>query len=586
MKIIDRLFGILGYEQRTTAANPSQWLVDWIRGGPDTDAGVQVSYETSLTYHAVYRAVNLISRDVAKIPLFVYKNLSEGGKEREKKHPAYTLLRRRANSEMLAFGFKQTMMAHALLRGNGYAYIWRRGDGAPYELTPLVPDPEITTPVRENNKLFYLTHIDGVPHKLLPQNVLHIKGLGYDGLQGYSVVAKARESFGLGLAAQKYGAVFFKHGARGSGVLMIPGHLKGEAAKQLQESFDKSQAGLTNAHRTILLEEGTKYQQTTIPNEEAQFLQTRDHELRAVANWFSLPPHKLGDTSRTAYNSLESEAQSYLDDTLDGWLVTWEEECRDKLLSDVEKETESHTIEFERAAILRADLAARTQAYSVALQGGWMNRDQVAARENLPPLPDGEGQKYFYPLNLGIVGEEEPEPEPPPFPPPEDDEDDEADTAEGAEGGEEEDQERQKLLAVHRQLLVDTLRRMAKRLGIHAVKESKNARTFTDWLDERMITDHAPVVREALAGPIAAWATIADADANEALELTADMLFGWVKYRLDEAVRVYTASQLAENVKDLAERWTRVAPEAITDSMIDKQQIYKLRKDNQNEPKT
>ncbi len=179
------------------------WFYDAL-GGHRSSSGIRVNRKTALTYSYVWRAANLISRDVARVPLRLLKVAGET-REPDLAHPSYSLLRRKPNTEMTAFIFKQTLMAHVLLEGNGYAYINRLGDGrpAPWQddgLIPLMPDR--TWPVRENGQLFYVTQLPGGGYrKLLKENVLHFKGLGFDGLIGYSVIRKAADSWGLGMGA-------------------------------------------------------------------------------------------------------------------------------------------------------------------------------------------------------------------------------------------------------------------------------------------------------------------------------------------------------------------------------------------------
>lgn len=396
----------------TPLSNPDEWLYEAL-GARKSASGVRVNRETALTYAAVWRGTNLISRDVGKLPLVIYKRQGEG-KARAPEHAAYNLLRRKPNQYMTAFVFRQTLQAHVLLRGNGYAYIFRRGDGTPLELLPLNPDS--TYPVRENGVLMYITEISltvqgqtgGAPvvqlRKLPAADVLHIKGLSFDGLIGYDVITKARESLGLGIAMEEFGSRFFRNNAKPSVVIEHPGKLTDQAAKKLREQWNSIHSGLENAHKTAVLEEGMKLKEFSIAARNAQLIESRQFQIREVANWFGVPPHKLGDTTRTAFASLEQENQSYLDDALDPWLVNWEEECWDKLLTEEEKAGDTHVIEFMRHALVRANLADRGIFYSAALSAGWISRDEVRARENLNPIPDGQGQVFLFPLNMAPNG--------------------------------------------------------------------------------------------------------------------------------------------------------------------------------------
>ena len=326
-----------------------------------------------------------------------YKRV-DGGKEKAVESPAYALLRYKPNSEMTAKIFKQTIMGHALLQGSGYAYIFRDGGGRPIELIPL--NPESTYPVRYDGKLYYVTSVNGDTMKLFPENVLHIRGLGYTGITSYSLLEYANISFNMGLNSQKFSSKFFENSARPGVLLEHPGTVDEAAGKRLRDQWQKLYSGVDNAHKTAILEEGMKAHFLTMSAKDSQLIETMKFSVVDVANWFSLPPHKLGDSSRTAYNSLEQENQSFLDEALDNWLVTWEEECRDKLLTEEQKRKDSHSVEFMRQALVRADLKARAEYYNKATAGApWMTVNEVRNKENANEIGD-EFNEIILPVNL------------------------------------------------------------------------------------------------------------------------------------------------------------------------------------------
>lgn len=466
----------------TPLSDPDDWLLDALGAGPAT-TGVRVNRKSALTYSAFWRGVNLIAASVAKLPLFVYAR--EGpGKRRAPEHPAYYLLRKKPNRFATAARFRETLQGHALTAGNGYAAIFRAGDGTPIELAVLNPD--VTYPVRETGTgiVIYVTQVAGQPIKLAASDVLHIAGLGFDGLTGYSVLQYARNSLGLGMAAEQYGARFFRSSARPSVLLEHPGSLTDEAQRRLRENWDRMHAGVENAHRTAVLEEGMKANVVSFSAKDAQFLETRQFEIRSVANWLGLPAHKLGDTTRTSFASLEQENQSYLDDSLDPWLVKWEEECWDKLLSEDEKINDTHIVEFLRAALVRADLTARANFFRTALAGApWMTRDEVRGAENLNPLPAGQGAELLDPLNM--VADLEPDPGPAPGPASQPDEQDDE--------PEQEDEER----SLDR-LRRDAERRIVRRLWHQAQRAGKQAERFRLW-SERLVERNLRYCQAALA---------------------------------------------------------------------------------------
>jgi len=391
------VFDSLSLEERATWSG--SWRITNDDGitkifGADTDeqSGVPVDGDTVLKYAAVWRAVSLISSSVAKLPLYVYRREGEG-KERAKEHPAYRRLRRKPNDYQTAYTFWQTLMAHVLLRGNGYAFISRnQGNGQVDALWLL--DPDETWPVRENGKLYYTTTVvSGGERKtriLGADEVLHIKGLSYDGLVGYSVISYGAETFGRGLGAARYASRFFKNSAVPSIIVEVPGQMKPDAQERFLEQWNARQGGLDNAHSAAILTNAASVKPITIPAKDAQLLEMREFEIKDIANLFGIPPHKLGDSSRTAYNSLEQEQRAFLDECLDAWLVNIETECFDKLLTEKQKRTDSHTIEYLRSALVRADIKTRYETYSTGRAIGILSANECRAKENMNPIDGGD----------------------------------------------------------------------------------------------------------------------------------------------------------------------------------------------------
>lgn len=396
-------------DRRGTLEDPSVPLTDFDRisemtGGSASDSGVRVGAYTILTYGPVFRAVTLIAGDVAKIPLFIYRRTTGEGKIRAFDHPAYQLLRYEPNELMTAATFWNTMALHRLLWGNFYSLIETDGAGNPTALLPLLPDRTEPWIDPATGQLWYKTRIGNVDKYFYPDEVLHVPGLAFDGLKGYSVLSLAKNSVGLGLAAEKFAAKFYRHGAKASGVLMTPRGLSKPAQENLERSFEEKHTSLDKAHRVILLEEGAKFIPLSIPPNEAQFLETRQQQVRETALWFGVPPHKLGDNSRTAYNSLEEENASYVSDTLDATFVPIEQECRRKLLTKEQRKRDTHVIEFQRQALLRSKMSERYTAYAVGITNGFLSRDEVRAAENYNAIPGGKGKEYLVPLNMGPAG--------------------------------------------------------------------------------------------------------------------------------------------------------------------------------------
>jgi HK97 family phage portal protein len=395
----------------TPLSAPDDWLGDAL-GSFKATSGVRVNRETALTYSAMWRGTTLISRDVGKLPLHVFRRDRErGGRSVAIDHPAYQLLRHKPNDAMTAMVFRQTLQGHAILDGNGYAFIWRNGAGEPIELSIL--SPRQVTPVRANGVLWYVYQfLDGSVRKIPYTDILHIKGFSFDGLLGYNLIHKARESLGWAMAMQTYGSTFFRNGARPSVILQTPNKLSTKGAANLRESWERMHSGLENSHRTAVLEEGLTAKTLSVDARDAQLIDQLKFTYVEVANWLGLPPHKVGGEGVTAYASLEQENQAYLDEGLDPWLVTWEEECRDKLMTEAEKACDSVYVLFDRRALVRADLTARAAFYTQMLSWGVYQPDEVREEEGLNPSPEGEGRGFFRPANMAWVPSADPHDEP------------------------------------------------------------------------------------------------------------------------------------------------------------------------------
>lgn len=406
-QLFSSLVGRIWNTDSTGSRGMAEWLVDWFRG-EEAESGVRITGKSALKYAPVWQAVNTIAGDLATLPLLLYERDGER-KSRAPEHPSYRLLRRRPNRYMSAAVFKETLQAHVLLWGNGYAEIERNPRGDAVALWPLLPDR--TKPGMVDGALWYITTIDdGSERKLRAENVLHIKGLGFDGLRGYSIVAMARNSFGLGLAAEKYASKFFANDATPGGVLEHPAKLDDESFERVRDSWNDLHEGLDNKHRIAILEEGMKFQAISIPMKDAQWLEARTFQRTDVASWFCLPPHKVGDLSRATFGNIEEQNRDYLNTSLMRWLEKWAQECDEKLLREREKDADSHFFEFLTAALLRGDLLRRAQAYASGIAARWLNPNEVRAMENLNPYEGGDEfvNPHINPTNPPA----DPEPEP------------------------------------------------------------------------------------------------------------------------------------------------------------------------------
>lgn len=397
-------------EQRTawhvSQTPPAQVMKSWGLG--ETAAGIAIDESSALSIGVVYACVRIIAENVASLPLILYRRVAGGGKERATDHALYTLLHDAPNPEMTALEMRETLTAHICTWGNGYAEIESDSSGQVRALWPLRPDRMRVE--RVNGALVYRYRLskpssEGAYEALLrADQVLHIRGLGYNGIVGYSPIALTRQALGLAAATEEFGSRFFGNGARPGGVLEHPGQLSDKAYTRLRDSFEERHKGLENASRIAILEEGIKYHEIGIPPEDAQFLQTRKFQKEEVAMIFRVPPHMLADLERATFSNIEQQSLDFVIYTLRPWLVRWEQAISLRLLLPRERPTlfSEHLVD----ALLRGDIQARYAAYAIGRQWGWLSADDVREFENMNPLPNGEGQQYLVPLNMAAAGAE------------------------------------------------------------------------------------------------------------------------------------------------------------------------------------
>jgi HK97 family phage portal protein len=380
----------------TSLRSPALWFMEGMFGRHKTAAGIDVSETTALSISAYYCGINMIAGTIGSLPLNVYRRTLDG-KRREvaDTHPAHWLLHNEPNSEMTAMSFRQTLMVHALARGNGYAEIEWDNRGYPARLW-LLP-PHMTRPVRDDTgQLWYeVTVYDKTTHDpkmetryLKPADVLHVPGLGYDGVMGYGLIRVAAESIGLSAAQEQYAAKFFKNGGSISGALTTDQKLGDVQFQRLKSEIANKLSGLSNAHRIALFEQGLKY--------EAQLIESRRFTADEWARWLNIPPHKLKELTHATFSNIEEQNIEFVVDTIRPWLVRCEQEYNRKLFVKKGVFYTKHVVE----GLLRGNIQTRYAAYGVGRQWGWLCVDDVRELEDMNPLPDNQGQQYIVPLNM------------------------------------------------------------------------------------------------------------------------------------------------------------------------------------------
>ena len=364
-----------------------------------TTSGKPVNERTAMQTTAVYACVRILAEAVASLPLHVYEYQDDGGKKLVHDHPLYYLLHDEPNPEMTSFVFRETLMSHLLIWGNAYAQIIRDGAGRVLGLYPLLPDKmEVQRDDKGNIYYVYSRNSDENPTfkeygniKLKAEDVLHIPGLGFDGLIGYSPIAMAKNAVGMTLACEEYGASFFANGANPGGVLEHPGVLKDPS--KVRESWNSVYRGVSNAHKIAVLEEGMKYQQIGIPPEEAQFLETRKFQINEIARLYRIPPHMVGDLDKSSFSNIEQQSLEFVKYTLDPWVIRWEQSLQRSLLLPGEKG--KYFIKLNVDGLLRGDYQSRMNGYAVGRQNGWFSANDIREMENMNPILDEEGGNLY-----------------------------------------------------------------------------------------------------------------------------------------------------------------------------------------------
>ena len=553
--------------------NPPIWtrdpaLTHYLGYGPTT-SGSNVTEYTALNYSAWWAAVQIIANAVAGLPLFLYRRVSGGepdAKEKFTSHPLYAILHDAFNPEMTSMVARRTLQAHALSWGNAYAEIERNGSGTPIAIWPLSPDRVRPDRNGQGALIYRVMERDGQEVILPAADTLHIKGQSFDGITGYSVVRMARESIGLGMTTEQFGAQFFGNGAVASIVATHPGVLSEPAHARLKQEILTNTTG-GRRHNVLLLEEGIKADRMTIPPEDAQFLATRQFQTLEISRWFNLPPHKLGDLQRATFSNIEQMATEFLQDTLRPWLITWEQELAMKLIRPLEMKQQ--LIRHNVDGMLRGDYVTRMQGYAIARQWGLMSADEARALEEMNPLPNDQGTIYLTPANMVpadriheivdsqiAIAPTEPTPpvaiNPPGGP---------ALTAPSTPG-------RAAVIAAHRAVLVDALRRMVRKEAQAARRAAKRGvPAFAGWR-EAFYAKHERDVAQAVRAAVQAH--VAQLEAPESAEtVSAALARRYVEGSRRELQALSAVPKELENAVDLlVRRWEASRAEQLADGLM------------------
>ena len=373
----------------------SPWGDWWFQPvGRATDAGIRVDANIALTLSAVYACVRVLSETFATLPFRMYRPKIGGGRVQVTDHWLYQLMAKRPNRFQTPFEFREMIQAHVVLRGNAFCEIIANGAGEIQELLPLHPD-RIRIELLDNGsyRYKYTTPLGEIVYFRRDQ-IWHLRGLSSDGIVGLNPIELQRETIAAGIGAQSYGNRFFANDAKPSGGwIELPGKFADATARSnFRESWQSAQ-GSANRHKVAVLEGGMKYHEVGINNRDSQFLESRQFSVSDVARMFRVPPHLIGDLSRSTNNNIEQQSLELATYTMTPWSERWESSIETNLLGDEELE-----VEYDFAALLRGDAKGRSEYYHNGIQDGWLTRNEARLAEGRDPM-DGLDEP-LRPLNM------------------------------------------------------------------------------------------------------------------------------------------------------------------------------------------
>jgi HK97 family phage portal protein len=391
-----------------TTSGELERLIRSVYGGGITATGLTVNSDNAMRVGAVFACVLVLAQSVAQLPIHLYEQQGKK-KERAAGHSLYSLIHDQPNEWMTSYEMKQLVMVHLLLRGNSVWIKTRGSDGRIRELIPIHPNLIEGIKQDELYRLFYRIKrpstqaVDEIPGDRL----VHFRGLSMNGFSGMNPIEYAREMIGLSMAAEKHGAKLFANGARLGGILTYPGKLKQQAAENLINSFNEKHASVEQAHKTMLLEEGAKWEKVSMTNNDAQFLESRKYQRSEIAGFYRVPPHMIGDLDKATFSNIEHQDLGFVKHALMPWLVGMEMTLKKDLMTAEEKRR--LYFKFNIEGLLRGDIKSRNDAHKVAIDGGWLNPNEIREMEDRNPYEGGN--VYRVPMNTEPAGGAANEPE-------------------------------------------------------------------------------------------------------------------------------------------------------------------------------
>lgn len=382
----------------TPLSNPAQWLYDAF-GASGTVAGPAVNELTAIRATTVFRCISIIANTIASLPFNVYKRTAEG-REGASQHPNYKLIHDQPNDITSSYTFRQIITTGLLTNGNGFGVIGRNAGGRILDLLQVPPqDVEVARAGGPGSyRLEYRVHLDGKPFDVAQKDILHVPGLGFDGVRGLSVIAAVgRQAISLDLALEEFQARLMSASMRPSGVVEVDKSLSPEALDNLRAAFKRLYSGVEKAGSTVFLDRGMKFSAMQISPEDAQTLENRHFQVADIARIYGVPLHLLGETDKaTSWGSgIEQQQIAFVEYVIRPWLVSIEQEFNRKLFKA------PYFCEFSLQGILRGDSKARSAFYSSGINNGWLKPNEARRLENLG-AEDGGDQLFINSASVPI----------------------------------------------------------------------------------------------------------------------------------------------------------------------------------------
>lgn len=392
-RMLKSIYRLIRPEQKEKALSSSD-LESIFLAGSSSSTGVQVTENRAIQVATVYACVKVLAESIAQLPLKVYRTLPDGGREAMHSDPLADVLVQAPNGWMTSFEFRELMLTCLCLRGNFYAYINRTAAGKIVELLPIAPHSVMVK--RSNWELYYDIDLNGKRQTVTADKILHVRGTSLDGMTGVSPIACQKNAIGLAIATEHHGAKVFKNGARPGGVLKHPGKLSDEALKFLRDSWNASHSG-DNSGGTAILEEGMDYASVAMTNQDAQYLDARGFQRTEICSIFRVPPHMIGDLSKSSFSNITQQSLEFVKYTILPWCRRIESAFHRDLLTEQQRKQGIY-VEMLVDGLERADIKTRYSAYKEGINNGWLSPNEVRKKENMNPREGGD--IYLIPLNM------------------------------------------------------------------------------------------------------------------------------------------------------------------------------------------